>query len=138
MYRTWSKGGELGNSVAPAIEILFEGARVVWPFRVVVCPELHGCRPRRFKGFEFIPIIRFDGPKDIEVPCIVIGDALGVIIVPTIAIPFESVWKIWPFSVVTWPATKGKGGRAYATELGPTIRAFWGAGHVNKSKNCTR
>lgn len=49
MYRTWSKGGELGNSVAPAIEILFEGARVVWPFRVVVCPELHGCRPRRLR-----------------------------------------------------------------------------------------
>lgn len=69
-------------------------------------------------------------------PCIVIGDALGVIIVPTIAIPFESVWKIWPVSVVTWPATKGKGGRAYVTELGPTIRAF--SGHVNKSKNCTR
>ena len=25
---------------------------------------------------------------------------------------------------MTWPATKGKGGRAYATELGPAIRAF--------------
>ena len=32
--------------------------------------------------------------------------------------------EIWLFSVVTWPATKGKGRRAYATELGPTIKAF--------------
>ena len=72
------KGSEPGNSIEPAIEMLFESARKVWPFRVVICPGLHGCRPGRVMGIEFVPIIRCDGPNDIEVPCIVIEDAPGV------------------------------------------------------------
>ena len=75
-------------------------------------------------GIKFVPIIKFNGPSDIEVPCTVIEDAPIVRVVPAIEIPFEIVSKIWPISVVAWPATKGKGGRANATELGPAIRAF--------------
>ena len=118
------KGGEPGNSIVPAIEMPFESGRILWPFRVFICPGLHGCCPGRVMGIEFVPIIKFNGPSDIEVPCIVSEDAPGVKVVPAIEIAFESVWKLWAFSVVTWPATKGKGGRAYATELGPTMKAF--------------
>ena len=60
------KGGEPGNSIVPAIEMPFESGRIDWPFRVVICPGLHGCRPGRVIGIEFVPIIKFNGPSDIK------------------------------------------------------------------------
>ena len=58
------KGGESGNSIVPAIEMPFESGKIFWPFRLVVCPGLHGYRLSRVIGVEFVPIIKFNGPSD--------------------------------------------------------------------------